>query len=92
MTVFTARDYILKAKILPVFLTLSVTVHPIDVSAILVAHTDVSKTDKGDQHKQATHSSLFGELAFRRFYKNVWFGYIILKGNLVWKVLTWLTD
>lgn len=61
----------LKAKILPVLLMLSVIIHPIDVSAVLTAYLDVNKTDKGGQHKQVTHSTLFAELSFRRLYKNV---------------------
>lgn len=95
MTVSITHDYILKAKILPVLLMLSVTIHPTDVSAGLVAYLDVSKTDKGGQHNQATHSTLFGESSFRRLYTNIWFGNVMLKKDLVWKVLCpaiWLTE
>ena len=95
MTVSITHDYALKAKILPVLLMLSVTIHPIDVSAVLMACLDVSRTDKDGQHKQATHSTLFGELSFRRLYKNVWFGNMILKTDSLWKVLcpaVWLTE
>jgi len=47
---------------------LSVTIHATDVSAVLTAYLDVSKTDKGGQKNQATHSTLAGELSFRRLY------------------------
>lgn len=58
MTVSIAH-YTLKAKILPVLLLLSATIHPIDVSAVLTAYLDLSKTDRGDQSNQATCSTLW---------------------------------
>lgn len=96
MTVsITHYYYTLKAKILPVLLMLSVTIHTVDVSAVLIAYLDVSKMGKGVQHKQYTHYTLFGELSFRSLYKNVWLGNMILKKDSVWKVLCpaiWLTE
>lgn len=59
MTVSITHDYVLKAKILPVLFMLSVTIHPTDVSAVLMAYLDGSKADKGGQQKQATHPTLF---------------------------------
>lgn len=42
---FLTNYYTLKAKILPVLLLLSVTIPPIDVSVVLMAYLDMSKTD-----------------------------------------------